>query len=394
MSVAIVAPVIEALAAYRLVFTHAGRLFDQSALRALFIDKLESRGLAIQLQDALAPERPAEDKQVAIFENFASIPTASNKCQFLGNLRIGATRALEAGQTVLLLSEKPALALSECPGSSIIRDAKHVFIDPLPFPSEGNSDVAEQRMHEWSNGLPLLYKGLQRIADGETDDQAAIESARTYLEGELFQALIETGPDLASWLDCKLFQENRETVPIAPEDMDLINASRGAGFGHISEDTVSLFPGRLNAMGRAALRTYCDTTLAVPASLAFIAEGLWRLERTLRKHLRTAAHEHHGRDWRRLALEEELAKRAIERAKKDCYPALDDISSVPNPLDWLTLEELGTMLEAQWAGATINRVIWRRLISEVGPIRNRLAHMRLPLPEDAATIRRWLGRID
>jgi hypothetical protein len=56
-----------------------------------------------------------------------------------------------------------------------------------------------------------------------------------------------------------------------------------------------------------------------------------------------------------------------------------DASAIANPKDWLRLEEMLEVIERYGSSTPLNYGVqwWTRMVTEIAPTRNRLAHMRL-----------------
>ena len=141
---------------------------------------------------------------------------------------------------------------------------------------------------------------------------------------------------------------------------------------------------------QAEVRVALDSHVEPPDVVPGILNDLWVIERSLRWHLQQKARDHFGASWRSDAFHEETRERVVERAWRDAVITTRNIEEIGNPFDWLTLDELISLLEEPWAAVpTCPAVLWRRFLSDVLPVRNRLAHFRLPALDDAATVLRW-----
>jgi hypothetical protein len=193
-----------------------------------------------------------------------------------------------------------------------------------------------------------------------------------------------------------VFETGQTKVGYEEVDAQVMDLCRAAGMAESIDnwETMELFPEPHRQAWKIALLDYVANTVEVPREYELVTSGLWRIERSLRVLLRNAAKRSRGNDWKG-ALPEDVARRCLRRAQEEAFPGVTTITRLPDPFEWLTLGEVLEVIESSpWARlGGVGVGFWRRLVAELGPVRNRVAHMRLLRFGDLALVQNWDRRI-
>jgi hypothetical protein len=142
----------------------------------------------------------------------------------------------------------------------------------------------------------------------------------------------------------------------------------------------------------AALRA----VVSPPVEWEEIARKTFTFERTVRRIVMETLLEIHGKDWRKGL--GDRGNKAFGLARNDSNVSATSLDEMYAPLDWFLLEDLLDLAfeiaTAQGSVRGVRAGDWARLRVQMVPIRNRVAHVRLPLETDAGTVRSALVNID
>jgi len=284
----------------------------------------------------------------------------------LGTLRAKVMEDLDCGNRFLLVSTLSKSCFPRIPGSSLLEDAK-VLVGPMVPPGDRVDErgVAALPAYAPDNGVDQtsLIRGV--LADVSADSLAALEYACWECSAGPRDSLdLLSASDLIDMRTAGLVEfsdgENRWVVTDAWRDFKIFLA-----------DAVS----RLTAAPEAVAETYAR---------------LWEIERTIRKLVGAAAREKAGDHWRKSLFSGEEQLRICENARRDAHPEIRGIADLRDPLEWLTLPELLAMRASKGLGDLgVSAYFWPRVGTELVPIRNRVAHSRLPRGADLETVRKW-----
>jgi hypothetical protein len=394
----------------RLVFINVGYLFAVDALPAATLAGAERHGLraaqkdATELNDSAAIDTGEID--LLVITGIAALNASpTDRCMKLGQLREVVMALLESNMQVLLVSDKPASSFRGCPGSSVILDAKRSHLSPVSLP-EIEAACQELGVGQWakliwaySNGLPLLVERfIDLLVSGHKASENELKDrARALLISEASAAIAASGPSLASWLDSVLFELKVRRVDAQPADPSVVEACRDSGFAQSDDEwaTLELFPGPTHGLWKESVRSYVDSTLALPEEHDRVIAGLWRIERRIRSLILDAAVNSKGKGWKSEIFDSKVKARILERAREEAFPTGTDMADIPNPIEWLSFGELMDVLsQRDWARPpNVDVVFWRRLATELGPIRNRVAHVRLLQLGDDRVVDKWESRM-
>jgi hypothetical protein len=278
----------------------------------------------------------------------------------MGALRERVLADVDFGCGVILLSRAPRVAFPPVPGSSLLDDASfaHAPLDGVTAPSQ----------------LPTCA----------IDGVGADEVVRT--------ALTELGPEVCASLDRAIY-ENLLVGEAALEQLDAreLEALDGVGFTSIHSQKRSWnFPKYLGLL-KLSLDAVLADHVEPQAQLAEITNGLWQIERMIRRAVRQRAIAAWEDNWRNQCLKGDLPSVVLERATDAAYLGAASLKQLRDPLEWLTLGELLGLKDRKEIGNLgLRPAMWRQFSTQIMPIRNRLAHMRMLRPEDSAEVTKWL----
>jgi hypothetical protein len=275
---------------------------------------------------------------------------ASNRGDKLGTLRERLMRETARGRRFALVSRTPKTAYPETVGSDVVSDAKQVFA-----PTADHQDVGgpEESFYE-TCVRELGDRTLMALSAAMWDFQLGPRDA--------LQSL--TKPD--------------------------VEALRGAGLVRAGADGVSWEKGGNYKKLRAAVALVSAETVGARTSVPDTFSELWTLERIIRNMVRRALVARMGEGWRESCLESSLRKEVLERAQKDSQPGAAKMADLRDPLEWLTTTELLDLrVRHELGDLGLAPYLWGKLRSDVVPIRNRIAHMRIVSDDDARTVRTW-----
>jgi hypothetical protein len=282
----------------------------------------------------------------------------------MGPLREEVFSWIEHGKTCILLSRSPRAAYPAVPGSSLLDDASFAHGPDLP--------------HGPVESWPTCS------VDGDE------------VETVLRKALHELGPEVCGALDRAIF----ECLLTGMAAIDLLGAREVEAIqaaGLISSVEQGLrwnFPTHLNALKEALGDVLSDDVLP-QAQLDVVSQGLWQIERMLRRTIRLRSIAAWGPNWRQQCVSTLQPSEVLKRATEAAYPGANSIKLLRDPLEWLTLGELLELKNrAQIGDLGMTPGLWRNFAADIMPIRNRLAHMRTLHPGDAADVAKWLRALE
>jgi hypothetical protein len=343
---------------YRLVLAPSGKAFAN--LSRSCVDSCDT---VLPLAEAVALES-VPDAQLVLITDLEAADTQAGEWNPLGLLRQRVNEMLDGGASVILLSRYPRIRYPEVAGSSLLEDARDYH------PPFRESNRGAHRLH----ALPAWEAGLDE-------------------EEFLTDLVSELGVSLAARLDQILFE-----CPLNPTDAigELSSPERDALHfaGLIRPVNDSKYgwsiPKAIPDL-KEAVANVLASSLAPPRDLAAAYELLWRIERRIRAALRARAIQQWGSEWKSSITSPNYVNKILKRAGEVAYPDIRKVTTTRDPLEWLTLAELLALRQEkeQIADLGMEAIFWRRLETEVMPIRNQVSHMRLTKPGDLGKLKHW-----
>lgn len=353
---------------HKLVWLQMGATFEP--FREHISEHVAGRHLTAVEFLSLDPDNLPELGTVLLseFEALTSVDLVNDVS--LGNLRIQVDRCLDAAVDICLLSRAPRCSYPTVPGSSLLEDAAMHLVPCL----SGEELLSLGLSGDALNTLPSCLSG--HFDSIESVFEAALRELGGVVLAALDHAVFETGArnDFGEHLDVR----EREAL-------------RAAGLLCLRDDgsTEFVLPRRLSVFqGKLAdvLAEMTDPQL----DLADVSEGLWYIERTIRRVVRSHAITAYGFGWKKQFLHGDLASKVLDRARGDTAVIAASVSEVRDPLEWLSLGELLELIRVSNVGdMAADATRWRKFAEEVVPIRNRLSHMRLIRKGDREKVAVW-----
>lgn len=315
-------------------------------------------GSHVGVGDYLSDERTALQSPVFLYDLDRM---RKNRGEQLGTLRDRIMREALTGAYFVFVSVSPKTAYPDTRGSDVIADAKQIFA-PLvitfpaaaPVSAEADSSSAE---------LDFFVRCVRELGD------------RTViaLSGAMWESQLSPRDSLE---------------PLTRPDTE---ALRGAGFIQADGTEVawSIKAPQLKRLKVAAAQVCSESNTAGDWVASSFVE-IWTLERDLRNVIRVALMEKLEDGWRETCLPVHLRNDVLDRARKDTQPGANKLGDLRDPLEWLTTSELLDLRELrELGGLGLEPYLWTKLRSEIVPIRNKIAHMRLVSEQDAQRAAIW-----
>lgn len=361
-----------AMRRYKLVFLQLGAVYEplrDNLLESAATCRTDAVTLAKTALDSLPDTGTVVVDHVEEFQRTGSTPDAT-----LGELRIRVDHCLEAGANVCLVSTAPRCSYPLVPGSSLLDDAKPFYLDLL-------SD----------DEVPELYRdGAKNYTP--CNRMPSISFTGQGIDEVFGKAIAELGLNVISAIDAAVYESglNRDWVKFL--EFRESEAVRGAGLSIMNNDVGTFaVPSRFSEFREALADTLASIT-EPPQGLDDIANGLWRIERTIRLRLRQHALASHGSSWRKNVFHGDLAGKVLERARMDTNIAARSVSELRDPIEWLSLGEMLEVVNSS-GGLGADGIFWKKLAADLLPIRNRLSHMRLTRKGDRESVMAWQAHV-
>ncbi|MBW8172323.1 hypothetical protein K0651_04565 [Ornithinimicrobium sp. Arc0846-15] len=285
--------------------------------------------------------------------------------------RMGETRAqvmadLDRGDRFLLVSESCRGAFPPVPGSSLIEDAKVINGPMVPNAAR----VDSQRLsglpgYDPSNGIGRDELLRAILADSDSKLLAALE--------------------YVCW---ERFESPRSSLEILSAQ-DLVDL-RSSGLVQLDDGLHAWTVEDCWKEFRIAVADAVSAMTAAPVGIEDIYRQLWEIERMLRMMIGSAARETGGNHWRKSLFSAAEQEALVESARRDTQPTASSVADLRDPLEWLTLTALFDLrINKQLGDLGVAKYFWPKLASDLVPIRNRIAHNRIPRTGDQDAVRKW-----
>lgn len=281
----------------------------------------------------------------------------------MGRMRARVLEDMDRGNNYLLISTAPKLSFDYVPGSSLLLDARTVYL-PIGGFGSGSDD---------SSGV-----------------WAACNDGTTVAEITAI-VLAELGLDIVASLDRAIFESflPRDRMPERLTEREA-EALVGAGLLRLAAGKYEwAIKNRFSEFTDAVSEALSGAVVA-QAELALVFTELWALERALRRAVRSGCKRQMGASWKTASLHGDLADKVLERARSDLYAGAKSLREIRDPLEWLSLGELLEVRKMSGIGDLgVEPVVWEKFAREVSPVRNRLSHMRLLMADDLSLVQGW-----
>ncbi|RYP88671.1 hypothetical protein EKO23_01925 [Nocardioides guangzhouensis] len=324
--------------------------------------------------------------------------------EILSNLRPALTEAREQGARVVFVSTRPLHDFPAMAGSSILLDAETVAMKPV---TEGAArelaaslGVASQASQSnvaafaiGSRALIWMFSDIDALKMGGNRKRALAAEREKEFVVTLFD---ELGPELCTWLEYWLFECQQDHLDALDIDERLMLPLKAAGvLTPLDNGCFKLLPSGHEDVWLAGLRESLSRVIEPPASWTAVASELFALEREVRHLLAQHYQGVLGDEWAETVLDQDR-EGIIELARRDAIPNAAALADVRSPLDWLQMSRLLELAAAEAAAHDrflgLNEPEWRKLATDLLPVRHRVAHMRLVRSNDLEVLRRH-GRL-
>jgi hypothetical protein len=291
----------------------------------------------------------------------------------LGTVRKKVNELRDADLEICLFSRHPRIAYAPVPGSNLLEDTSPYC---LPLLNKEECPMAGR------DRLGFMFPSLG------LDDN--FELSRVFRD-----ALDELGVNVLTALDFVVFEARLGPGFLSELDAGVKEALRGAGFGRMVNDELEFVDPQLFRYFEDAIADVMANIVSPQNDLADISEGIWLIERTIRRALRDAAIARFGAGWRKSVLNEAVGNSVLGRARRDVNVTAVSVAELRDPIEWLSLGELLEVVQSNvFSGLALDNMSWKRFAQDILPVRNRLSHMRLLKKGDKATVRMWVNRIE
>lgn len=332
---------IQALAAYRLVYVHVGALHGPA--RELY-DATSGLGFA-EISGTALVEAPTVADPHLTHLHVTGLEALRCRGESLSILRSRVVTLLEKSTTVCLSGRLARTCFMSSPGSSIFIDSSPYYLAP-----------------DWNkSGLTQLL----RSAFSEVSVGTLMELERAIFD---FDA---TTDDLTSHLTGTAVDEMRSAGV-------LVRSQSGA---------LTLARPRVVSELRDAVSDAVADLVEAPERMGELAEQMFALERSIRAAIRASSLEARERRWRRGLLPPDLESKAVERAQADGLVGVRKVHELRDPLEWLSFGELLTVASQLGLGDRPPS-FWDKVRADIAPVRNRLSHMRVPHEADLGLVKK------
>lgn len=353
----------------RVVFVHVGALHG-GYFEAIFRD--HESALVLDVEQILADRAKftdlLADVTTLIIRGVEAL-ASPDRSRSLGALREVVNEAASFDIKVCLLSRLSKFRYPPVPGSSIILLDSSSFVLPLCVAEEGD-------IHGLSR-LPAIHEEPHReyrdlFAEGlsEVSVDAVLDVEQVAWDSN------SSADDLTSSLSGPALEELEHAGFLYREPLD--------------RRLLFAVPSRFSNFRLAVADVIAESVLP-PYWGSDLYNNLFAIERALRASVRTLAMSVSGDKWRRGLLSPNLETEVLKLASRS-RAVNGTIDSVRDPLEWLSLDELLSLITSNRMGCLgLDESVWSRFRAEVVPIRNRVGHMRLTSEHDAKRVRYWKG---
>lgn len=347
---------------HSLVFLQLGAAFEP------FRDSLSAGAFELESLTDYANDKSPRVGPIAILDVEMAGMSAPPVTMSVVRDRVNAD--IENGAKIVLVSRWPRIAFPDVPGSSILEDARFMH-GPLLESSaatENPSHILPACRERGRDLTELLCEALTEVG---------IEVCAS-LDRALFESMLISGDEALSVLSAREFE-----------------ALEGAGIARVVDQNRAWSVNQRLRELRESLAATLAAHVATPRDLHSAVEGLWTIERSVRRAVRARAVEHWGAKWRQQVLNGDLGDRVLVRATESAYAAAKSLAELRDPLEWLTLGELLGIRERPEIGDLgVESYLWKQFAATILPIRNRLTHMRLLQPQDSTEVNKWRRVLD
>lgn len=389
----------QAVAAKQISFMHVGALRRTRDYVADLRCSFESIEMSASYQEVSGPDfilGAVPDCDVLIITDVERAVSVQGEAPPLEALRPRLGDLAAGGVRILMTSRRPVAWFPPSLGSSLLADASGVRCQSLSAEQleefgAGFDGRHLARAHEKSGGLAGLLEDFMVVDAIDGSNSAKVREAAALTKGRLDAALAELDHGSLAVLEEVTLRLGQEVLEegLAPDSTVQALLDSGLCRADLSEGIVQIFAPAWKGEARTALERAISSVSKPPREWTQIASDLFSLERTIRRAVAISLQEEHGENWCSAGLGGK-SESVLGLALADGFAASATVDEVANPLDYLLLDDLLDLVIKRSASAPflgLNTARWLFVKSQIIPIRNRFAHMRIPQPRDAATVR-------
>lgn len=323
----------------------------------------------------------------------------------LASVRPLVTAAREAGGRVVMLSTSPASLFPVVLGSSVLLDCSigkvsRLTADEVEFDltGQGISKSVQQRLLKFACGSRRLLADFVTIELGSGSGNQKRRLAQDAEREVAMACFAELGASTLSCLENWLLDLKYDEVDDSDGQSLVTQPLKNAGLAkYVDGNKLRLLPMENRDLWKQALIDSLIDVVDPPDDWARLVEDLFRFERSLRSRIRQGMLQKYGAEWAATALAPYSSK-ITNLAGLDRASVFSSVDHVWAPLDWLSMSELleialvATEDGSKFLGCSSQT--WREVQRNVTPVRNRVAHMRLPGFGDREIVRKYRRRLE
>lgn len=320
----------------------------------------------VNLSEYLAQSSEGETRGSGLVVIYDVADLAGKRQRQMGETRAQVMADLDRGDRFLLVSGSCRGAFPPVPGSSLIEDAKVINGPVVPKAARVDSlGLAGLPGYDPGNGIGRDELLSAILADSDSRLLAALE--------------------YVCW---ERFESPRSSLKILSAQ-DLVDL-RSSGLVQLYDGLHAWTVEDCWKEFRIAVADAVAAMTAAPAHIEDIYRQLWEIERMLRMMIGSAARQSAGNHWRKSLFSAEEQEALVESARRDIQPTASSVGDLRDPLEWLTLAALFDLRTSKQLGDLgVAKYFWPKLASDLVPIRNRIAHNRIPRTGDHDAVRKW-----
>lgn len=358
-----------------------GFSFLSGALKAAAV----SRGSELaQIEVATTPLKMFPDVPFVVCEHFEALLDNATPSRQMANLRSRAMEYVGRGGKVFLLCGVDLSRFADVDGSSLLVDARHFTINRAARRLRGVQLINDTTYSTMPPGFRQLASATGLLGFAEVQETRWHLQLRTAVRSSVRGLGCESSADLLEAIEELLDIEQSYSVaeredPAADAILDAFSVLHESGS-----------PEALQLHRVISEEVNSNPALSDQTARAFAA--LWDLERTIRQVVIRACLSQQCRPAD--LMRENILSRVGERAARAQQHRI--AVSVPNPLEWLTLDELlDVVASKEWIGSDLHafRSQLEVLRHDVLPARNALAHFRSATVVQFKQLTVWRSRL-
>lgn len=343
-------------------------------------------------------------RTIVFVEKLHDLLLIEGASDLLGRARPVVSGLRECGARIVLVSTVPVSRFPTTLGSPILLDAHEVYpkrgtdSEIREFLSSYQLDSTDlDNVVRFSSGSPALAQKFADIASQEDSGRSKVRRINLAESSLALVCMEELGTELCAELEYYAYECGINICGVEEIPSSLLQVLKQSGLARLSAlpSQVEVLPFENRDTWLSASNRALQRVVEAPPGWRTVAEGLFAIERMIRLALYEFASERLLEGW--LSSLDMFAPGIVGLASQDTALEIRSLADVRQPLDWLTYDALidyGKNCTLSGLTTAISAADWERLRSETVPIRNRLAHMRLPRQADKSVVMRWRNSLE